>query len=225
MFFTIVKCNFFYWKLNRFLNKYCKCEKELHKFRSTLIKPQPFRNLLLRSCFRSIRMTEMPDPMKFYPLDPTGPTIFKKSEQGFQCQNVNKAVYFFARFFRVNLVVCFDSILPKYTSAFLFSKINPSSERHRELFVGCWSLMTSMGRNSHCNCPGLNNSLWWRSKLNIKKWNAILYKTNTYIFALRKTTTTQLTVNNIFISILFDFRIWIIQPGTVAMAISAHGSH
>jgi hypothetical protein len=29
-------------------------------------------------------------------------------------QNVNKAVHFFARFFRVNLVVCFDSILPKY---------------------------------------------------------------------------------------------------------------
>jgi len=46
-----------------------------------------------------------------------------------------------------------------------------------------------------------------------------------YIFALRKTTTTQLTVNNIFISILFDFRIWIIQPGTVAMAPSCHGSH
>jgi hypothetical protein len=37
---------------------------------------------------------------------------------------------------------------------------------------------------NHCNCPKLNNSLWWRSKLNIKKWNAILYKTNTYIFAL-----------------------------------------
>ena len=72
-------------------------------------------------------------------------------------------------------------------------------------------------------CPGLNNSLWWCSKLNIKKWNAILYKTNTYIFALRKTTT-ELTVNNIFISILFDFRIWIIQHGTVAMSISAHGS-
>jgi hypothetical protein len=50
-------------------------------------------------------------------------------------QNVNKAVYFFAHFFRVNLVVCFDSILPKYTSALLFSGINPSSERHRELFV------------------------------------------------------------------------------------------
>jgi hypothetical protein len=74
---------------------------------------------------------------------------------------------------------------------FIIREINPSSE-HRELFVGCWSLMTSMGGNSHCNCPGLNNSLWWRSKLNIKKWNAILYKTNTYIFALRKTTTTQL---------------------------------
>ena len=70
-------------------------------------------------------------------------------------QNVNKAVYFFAR---VNLVVCFDSILPKYTSALLFWGINPSSERHRELFVGCWSLMTSMGGNSHCICPGLNNS-------------------------------------------------------------------
>jgi hypothetical protein len=52
-------------------------------------------------------------------------------------QNVNKAVYFFACFFCVNLVVCFDSILPKYTSALLFSGINPSSERHRELFVGC----------------------------------------------------------------------------------------
>jgi hypothetical protein len=52
-------------------------------------------------------------------------------------QNVNKAVYFFARFFHVNLVVCFDSILPKYTSALLFSGINPSSERQRELFVGC----------------------------------------------------------------------------------------
>jgi hypothetical protein len=60
--------------------------------------------------------------------------------------------------------------------------------------------------------------------LNIKKWNAILYKANTYIFALRKTTRTQLTVNNIFISILFDFRMQIIQPGTVAMAPSAHGS-
>jgi hypothetical protein len=58
---------------------------------------------------------------------------------------VNKAVYFFARFFRVNLVVCFDSILPKYTSALLFSEINPLSERRRELFVGCWSLMTSVG--------------------------------------------------------------------------------
>ena len=54
-------------------------------------------------------------------------------------QNINKAVYFFARFFRVNLVVCFDSILllPKYSSALLFSGINPSSERHGELFVGC----------------------------------------------------------------------------------------
>jgi hypothetical protein len=51
---------------------------------------------------------------------------------------------------------------------------------------------------------------------------AILYKTNTYIFAVRKTTRTQLTVNNIFISILFDFRMQIIQPGTVAMAPSAH---
>jgi hypothetical protein len=72
------------------------------------------------------------------------------------------------------------------------------------------------GKNLKCQifiqhfCPGLNNSLWWRSKLNIKKWNAILYKANTYNFALSKTTTTQLTVNNIFISILFDFRIWII---------------
>jgi hypothetical protein len=136
-------------------------------------------------------------------------------------QNVNKAVYFFARFFRLNLVVCFNSIL----HTLLFSEINPSSECHRKLFVGYWGLMTFMGGNSHCNCPGLNNSLWWRSKLNIKKWNAILYKTNTYIFALRKTTSTQLTVNNIFISILFDFRIWIIQPGTVAMAMSAHESH
>jgi hypothetical protein len=52
-------------------------------------------------------------------------------------QNVNKAGGFFARFFRVNLVVCFDSILPKYTSALLFSGINPSSERHREIVVGC----------------------------------------------------------------------------------------
>ena len=75
-------------------------------------------------------------------------------------QNVNKAVYFFARFFRVNLVVWFNSILPKYTSALLFSGINPSSEPHRELFVGwrCTSLMTYMGGNSHCDCPGLNNS-------------------------------------------------------------------
>ena len=49
-----------------------------------------------------------------------------------------------ARFFHVNLVVCFDSILPKYTSApfLLFSGINPSSERHIEICVGCWSLMT-----------------------------------------------------------------------------------
>jgi hypothetical protein len=124
------------------------------------------------------------------------------------CYNVNKAVYFCARFFRVNLVVCFDSILPKYTSALLFTGINPSSERHRECFVGCWSLMTYMAGRIHCNCPGLNNSLWWRFKLNIKKLNAILYKSNTYIFALRKTT--QLTVNNILISILFDFRILII---------------
>jgi hypothetical protein len=37
-------------------------------------------------------------------------------------QNINKAVYFFACFFHVNLVVCFDSILPKYTSALLFRK-------------------------------------------------------------------------------------------------------
>jgi hypothetical protein len=65
--------------------------------------------------------------------------------------------FFYARFFRVNLVVCFDSILPKYTSALLFSGINPS-ERHREIFVGCWSLTTSMAGRSHCNCPGLNNS-------------------------------------------------------------------
>jgi hypothetical protein len=51
-------------------------------------------------------------------------------------QNVNKAVYFFARFFRVNLVVYFYSIPPtgKYTSALLFWGINSSSERHRELF-------------------------------------------------------------------------------------------
>jgi hypothetical protein len=40
----------------------------------------------------------------------------------------------------------------------------------------------------------------------------------------RPQTTTQLTVNNIFISILFDFRILIIQPTTVAMAPSCHGS-
>ena len=106
--------------------------------------------------------------------------------------NVNKAVYFCARFFRINLVVCFDSILPKYTSALLFTGINPSSERHRECFVGCWSLMTYMAGRSHCNCPGLINPLWWRFKLNIKKLNAILYKSNTYIFALRKTT--QLTL-------------------------------
>jgi hypothetical protein len=46
---------------------------------------------------------------------------------------------------------------------------------------------------------------------------------NPYIFALRKTTT-QLTVNNIFISILFDFRMQIIQPETVAMVPSDHGS-
>jgi hypothetical protein len=52
---------------------------------------------------------------------------------------------------------------------------------------------------------------------------AILYKANAYIFALRKTTT-QLTINNIFISILFDFRMQIIQPETVAMAPSDHGS-
>ena len=26
-----------------------------------------------------------------------------------------------------------------------------------------------MGGRSHCNCPRLNNSLWWHSKLNIKK--------------------------------------------------------
>ena len=111
-------------------------------------------------------------------------------------------------------MVCFNSIQPKYTSALLFSGINPSSERHREIFVGCWSLTTSMAGRSHCNYPRLNNLLWWHSKLNIKKWNAILYKTNTYIFALRKTT--QLTVNNIFISILFDFRIWIIYNSVLA---------
>ena len=40
----------------------------------------------------------------------------------------------------------------------------------------------------------------------------ILNKTNTYILALRKTT--QLIVNNIFISILFDFRMQFFQPGT-----------
>ena len=125
-------------------------------------------------------------------------------------QNVNRAVNFFARFFRVNLVVCFDYILPKYTSALLFTGINPSSERHRELFVGCWSLLTSMGGRSHCNCPGLNNL---HTKIPLKIY-AILYKTNTYIFALRKTTTTQLIVNNIFISILFDFRMQFVQPGT-----------
>jgi hypothetical protein len=63
--------------------------------------------------------------------------------------------HFFARFFRVNLVVCFDSILPKYTSALLFSGINPSSERHRELFAGCWSLLTSMGvRKNFFSTPG-----------------------------------------------------------------------
>ena len=122
--------------------------------------------------------------------------------------NVNKAVYFCARFFRVNLVVCFDSMLPKYTSALLFTGINPSSERHIECFVGCWSLMTH-GRKEPLQL-GLNNSLWLRFKLNIKKLNAILYEANTYMFALRKTTTTQLTVNNILISILFDFGIWII---------------
>jgi hypothetical protein len=57
-----------------------------------------------------------------------------KASNGKISQNVNKAVNFFARFFRVNLVVCFDSILPKYTSALLFSEINPSSEHHREPF-------------------------------------------------------------------------------------------
>jgi hypothetical protein len=49
-------------------------------------------------------------------------------------QNVNKAGFFFT-LFRVNLVACFDSILPKYTSALLFSGINPSSERHREILL------------------------------------------------------------------------------------------
>jgi hypothetical protein len=48
-------------------------------------------------------------------------------------------------------------------------------------------------------------------------------QTNTYIFVLRKTTTIQLTVNNIFISILFDFRMQIIQSGKVAMAPSTNG--
>ena len=67
-----------------------------------------------------------------------------------------------------------------------------------------------MGGRSHCNCPGLNNL---HTKIPLKIY-AILYKTNTYIFALRKTTTTQLIVNNIFISILFDFRMQFVQPGT-----------
>jgi hypothetical protein len=46
-------------------------------------------------------------------------TVEAKASNAKVGQNVNKAVYFFARFFRVNLVVCFDSILPKYTSALL----------------------------------------------------------------------------------------------------------
>ena len=56
-------------------------------------------------------------------------------------------------------MVYFYSIPPtgKYTSALLFWGINSSSERHRELFVGCWSLLPSMGGRSHCNCPALNN--------------------------------------------------------------------
>ena len=52
----------------------------------------------------------------------------------------------------------------------------------------------------------------------------ICHFVQTNIFALRKTTTTQLTVNNILISILFYFRMQIIQSGTVAMAPSADGS-
>jgi hypothetical protein len=53
-----------------------------------------------------------------------------------------------------------------------------------------------------------------------------LYKTNTYIFALRKTTTTQLTINNIFLSVfylIFVFELfslgqlqWLLPPMEVA---------
>ena len=101
------------------------------------------------------------------------------------------------------------NILPPY----FFRKLIHHQSITENLFIVCWNLITSMGGRSHCNCPRLNNSLWWHSKLNIKK---ILYKTYTYIFALRKPTTTQLTINNIFISIWFDFRIrqlqWLSPP-------------
>ena len=97
---------------------------------------------------------------------------------------------------------------------------------HQSITENCWMLKFTdfHGRKEPLQLSRAESSHWWRPKLNIKKWNAILYKTNTYIFALRKTTTIQLTVNNIFISILFDFRMQIIQPGTVAMAPSPHGS-
>jgi hypothetical protein len=68
-------------------------------------------------------------------------------------QNVNKAVYFFARFFRVNLVICFDSILSKYTSALLFSGINPSSENFL-LDAEVYRLQWAEGAIA---TPGLNN--------------------------------------------------------------------
>jgi hypothetical protein len=42
-------------------------------------------------------------------------------------------------------------------------------------------------------------------------------------FLLDAEVSTQLIVNNISISIIFDFRMQIIQRGTVAMAPSTHG--
>jgi hypothetical protein len=91
---------------------------------------------------------------------------------------VNKAGGFFARFFRVNLVVCFDSILPKYTSL-----QHPSIvESMREMEVE---------------------------------------SEKSFVFQNVTEQNVEKIVNNISISILFDFRMQIIQPGTVAMVPSA----
>jgi hypothetical protein len=88
-------------------------------------------------------------------------------------------------------VVCFDSILPKYTSALLFSGINPSSERHRELFVDAevyrlpWSEGTIATVSGWIICIRKSNKILIKILLTVS-CVVVFLNAKIYVFALYK---------------------------------------